>query len=62
MHANTGDSEFVRTELYPVMTSIVSWHIRGTRFGIVVDSDGLLQAGESGTQLTWMDAKVGDLW
>jgi glycogen debranching enzyme len=32
----------------------------GTRFGIHVDSDGLVAAGESGVQLTWMDAKVGD--
>ena len=25
-----------------------------------MDSDGLVAAGESGVQLTWMDAKVGD--
>ncbi len=35
-------------------------HVRGTRFGIRVDGDGLLAAGEPGVQLTWMDAKVGD--
>ncbi|NJN05704.1 MAG: hypothetical protein HC814_04025, partial [Rhodobacteraceae bacterium] len=33
----------------------------GTRFGIRADADGLLRAGEPGVQLTWMDAKVGDL-
>src|SRR5262249_33025582 len=33
---------------------------RGTRYGIRLDSDGLLSAGEPGVQLTWMDAKVGD--
>jgi predicted glycogen debranching enzyme len=32
----------------------------GTRFGIKVDSDGLLSSGEPGVALTWMDAKVGD--
>ena len=32
----------------------------GTRYGIRVDDDGLLAAGEPGVQLTWMDAKVGD--
>src|ERR1043165_7824732 len=36
------------------------WHVRGTRYGIKVDSSGLLSSGEAGVQLTWMDAKVGD--
>jgi predicted glycogen debranching enzyme len=58
--AYTGDEEFVRTELYPVFTDIISWHTRGTRYGIKVDSSGLLASGEPGVQLTWMDAKVGD--
>ena len=34
--------------------------MRGTRYGIRVDVDGLLRCGEAGVQLTWMDAKVGD--
>jgi predicted glycogen debranching enzyme len=58
--AYTGDEEFVRTELYSVFTDIISWHTRGTRYGIKVDSSGLLASGEPGVQLTWMDAKVGD--
>jgi predicted glycogen debranching enzyme len=58
--AYTGDLEFVRSELYPVLADIVAWHVRGTRYGIKVDSDGLLASGEQGVQLTWMDAKVGD--
>ncbi len=58
--AYTGDSEFVRNELYPVFTDIIAWHVRGTRYGIKVDSSGLLASGEPGVQLTWMDAKVGD--
>ena len=56
----THDASFVREELLPVFEDIVAWHDRGTRFGIRVDSDGLLTAGEPGVQLTWMDAKVGD--
>jgi glycogen debranching enzyme len=56
----TVDLEFVRNELYPVFTDIISWHVRGTRYGIKVDPDGLLSSGETGVQLTWMDAKVGD--
>lgn len=58
--AATGDSVFVREELYNVLADIIAWHIRGTRYGIRVDTDGLLQAGAEGVQLTWMDAKVGD--
>jgi len=58
--AYSGDLEFVRNDLYSVLTDIVSWHVRGTRFGIKVDSDGLLSSGEPGVALTWMDAKVGD--
>lgn len=58
--AQTGDYEFVRTRLWSTLTEMISWHERGTRYGIHADSDGLLSAGEPGTQLTWMDAKVGD--
>jgi predicted glycogen debranching enzyme len=56
----TGDYDFIRTELYPVFTQIIDWHIKGTRFNIKVAENGLLSAGASGTQLTWMDAKIGD--
>jgi predicted glycogen debranching enzyme len=58
--AATGDDTFVREHLYPVFSDVIDWHIRGTRYGIRVDSDGLLVSGEPGVQLTWMDAKVGD--
>ena len=48
-------------ELFPILMSIIHAHAEGTRFGIRVDpADGLLHAGEPGTQLTWMDAKHGD--
>ena len=54
------DPDLVR-ELFPVLMSIVHAHADGTRFGIGVDpADGLLRAGEPGTQLTWMDAKHGE--
>ncbi|HEX3249499.1 MAG TPA: amylo-alpha-1,6-glucosidase [Pyrinomonadaceae bacterium] len=56
----TGDYEFVRTNLYAVLKDIVNWHVKGTRYQISVDDDGLLFSGEPGVQLTWMDAKVGD--
>ena len=56
----TGDFELVRTELFPVLSSIMQWHFQGTRHGIRVDDDGLLACGVPGVQLTWMDAKIGD--
>ncbi|MBA3440389.1 MAG: glycogen debranching enzyme N-terminal domain-containing protein, partial [Pyrinomonadaceae bacterium] len=56
----TDDNEFVRTNLYDVMVDIIAWHVRGTRYNIHLDADGLLNSGEEGMQLTWMDAKVGD--
>jgi len=58
--AATHDSDFVREELYNFLADIIAWHVRGTRYNIHVDADGLLNAGAEGTQLTWMDAKVGD--
>src|ERR1700730_15444487 len=58
--AYTGDLEFVRDELYTVFADVISWHVRGTRYGIKVDDSGLLASGEPGIQLTWMGAKVGD--
>ena len=49
------------TEVFPVLQEIIAWHVTGTRYGIGQDeADGLLRCGEPGTQLTWMDAKVGD--
>jgi predicted glycogen debranching enzyme len=58
--SQTGDFSFVMDRLYPLLTDILDWHIRGTRYNIHVDVDALLICGEPGTQLTWMDAKVGD--
>ena len=55
----TDDEEFVRGHLWRKLLDIISWHRRGTRFGIRVDG-GLVTAGEEGVQLTWMDAKVGN--
>jgi predicted glycogen debranching enzyme len=56
----TEDYALVREEFFDKLVEIIDWHIRGTRYQIHVDTDGLLYAGGSGLQLTWMDAKVGD--
>lgn len=54
----TGDLDLAR-EISPVLAEIAHSYARGTRFGIHADpGDGLLCAGEPGTQLTWMDARV----
>jgi predicted glycogen debranching enzyme len=53
--------ETLLQEIYPVLKEVVDWHRRGTRYSIHADPrDGLLCVGEPGTQLTWMDAKIGD--
>ncbi len=49
-----------RDSLQQACQAIVTGYAKGTRFGIRMDSDGLLAAGVPGVQLTWMDAKVGD--
>ncbi|HVG90983.1 MAG TPA: amylo-alpha-1,6-glucosidase [Alphaproteobacteria bacterium] len=58
--AATNDYDFIRNELYEVLAQIIEFHIKGTRYNIKVAQDGLLSAGAPGTQLTWMDAKIGD--
>jgi glycogen debranching enzyme len=56
-----GSRVFLRDVFYPKAKDIIDWHRRGTWYEIHVDpSDGLLWAGNPGTQLTWMDAKIGD--
>jgi predicted glycogen debranching enzyme len=57
----TGDYDFLRENLYEKLANIIVCHLRGTRYNIHVDTDGLLYAGTEGAQLTWMDAKIGDL-
>ncbi|MDP5170933.1 MAG: amylo-alpha-1,6-glucosidase [Bacteroidia bacterium] len=56
----TGDKTFGHEVLLPSMEKIINAHIEGTRFGIRMAEDGLLEGGEHGVQLTWMDAKVDD--
>ena len=58
----SGDRDTLRSPASEVSKKSSTLHERGTRFGIRVDpADGLLVQGAPGYQLTWMDAKVGDL-
>ncbi len=49
-----------RRALLAAVEAILNGYSKGTRFGIKMDSDGLLMAGQPGVQLTWMDAKAAD--
>ena len=56
-----GNRRWARDTFYPRAKEVIAWHERGTHYGIRVDpGDALLVSGDAGTQLTWMDAKVGD--
>jgi predicted glycogen debranching enzyme len=58
--SDRAEGESFLRDLYPALAEIIEWHLRGTRYQIHANADGLLYAGEPGVQLTWMDAKVGD--
>jgi predicted glycogen debranching enzyme len=47
-----------RRRLTDAVEAILAGYAQGTRYGIRATEDGLLAAGVSGQQLTWMDARV----
>jgi predicted glycogen debranching enzyme len=49
-----------KAKLLAAIEAILNGYAAGTRFGIRQDEDGLLACGVPGSQLTWMDARVGD--
>jgi predicted glycogen debranching enzyme len=49
-----------KAKLQSAVEAILNGYAAGTRFGIRQDEDGLLACGVPGSQLTWMDAKIGD--
>ncbi|MCI0612087.1 amylo-alpha-1,6-glucosidase [bacterium] len=49
-----------RKRMQQAADAILTGYREGTRYQIHMDSDCLIAAGQSGVQLTWMDAKVGD--
>ncbi len=56
----TGDLAFLTKYLLPKLCEIMECYRDGTDFGIRMDSDGLIRAGDGNHQPTWMDAKIGD--
>jgi 4-alpha-glucanotransferase len=60
-YVEAGGQEAALAAAFPKLADVIDRYCRGARHGIGLDeADGLLRAGESGIQLTWMDAKVGD--
>lgn len=59
-YKTTKDAEFVK-EMFPVMTRIINSYQKGTGYGIHMDTDGLIMAGEGLAQVTWMDVRIGDI-
>ena len=53
------DRDFIE-EVFPKLTEILDYHRKGTRYDIHVTPEGLLFGGEGISQLTWMDARIGD--
>jgi len=56
----THDYSFIKEKIYDRLKEICFGFINGTIFDIKMTKDGLVTAGNQHTQLTWMDAKVGD--
>lgn len=57
----TKDQDLFQSLLMPACEEIIEGYQRGTRFNIKMDpADGLIGAGDPSSQLTWMDAKMGD--
>lgn len=56
----TKDLSFLQ-EIWPVMQEIICCYKKGTHYGIHMDTDGLLAAGEKSDQVTWMDVRIGEI-
>lgn len=56
--ANSGDKSGIELELLPTMAKILAGFLSGRTENAAIGGDGLLYAGNSMTQLTWMDASV----
>ena len=56
--AATADDALV-DEAWGALERIIVAHLRGARYGIRAEADGLLRQGDGGTQLTWMDVRIG---
>ncbi len=53
-----GDTELLQDELVPALAKVADAYVHGTELGLVVDAAGLLDAGSSSLNATWMDAQT----
>ena len=61
-YLQAGGEEAAMNNVLPVLKQIIDAYQHGTRYQIHQDNnDGLLCIGQTGTQLTWMDARVNDV-
>ena len=59
----TDDYDFVKSNLYTILKNIIESFQKGINVddsNTFMDKDGLVSAGTPETQLTWMDAKIGN--
>ena len=59
----TNDYDFIEKNLYSILKNVNKAFQKGIDFensNIYMDTDGLISAGTESTQITWMDAKIGD--
>ena len=54
-----GDKKFIKDNLH-LLGEIILAHINGTRYNIHLTEEGFISGGEGLSQLTWMDARIGD--
>lgn len=59
-YRKTRDCVFVKS-MYGTMAEIIEWYRKGTDYGIGMDQDGLIAAGQDYDQVTWMDVRVGNI-
>ncbi len=57
LYSETRAMEFI-SEVYPKLNEIIRSYAKGTKHGIRLDSDGLIQGADEKLALTWMDAKI----
>ena len=59
-YEKTKERLFVK-KMWGVMKEILQSYKEGTDYGIRMDEDGLILAGQGQDQVTWMDVKVGEI-
>jgi len=59
-YRTTEDDKTISKKLYGTIKKIIKYYKDGTRFNIHMEENGLLFSGDETTNLTWMDARLGE--